>query len=68
MERFYIVAEICYRVTGPDEIMYKDDGILSQYRIAHSAKWDQWLDYEAVETFAQPEGAVNRIAPSPCRI
>jgi hypothetical protein len=64
MERFYIVAGICYRVTGPDEIMYKDDGVLSHYRIAHSARWDQWLDYEAVETLTQPEGDPTFLDPA----
>lgn len=56
MERFYIVAGICYRVTGPDEIMYQDDGVLSQYRVACSPQWDHWLDYAAVETLTHPEG------------
>lgn len=55
MERFYRLADITFRITGKDEEMYQEDGVLTSFRVAELAA-DHSIHYEIVEHLPEPEG------------
>ena len=55
MERFYEIAGVRFRVSGPKHEMYADDGILSLYR-AEPGSWGHSFQCTYCDTVPEPEG------------
>lgn len=55
MERYYEIAGIPICVTGADEWMYRDDGVLAPFRTQTKACACS-LEVQVVDTLCQPEG------------
>jgi len=55
MERFYCIAGIHIRVLIPDELMYRNDGVLSVF-VTEEKEWDYSLKLESAEPLLLPEG------------
>lgn len=56
MERFYRFAGITFRISGPDPDMFRQDGVLSPFRV-DGPGFDHSIAYEVVPTLPAPEGA-----------
>lgn len=55
MERFYRFADITFRITGEDDLMYGDEGVLLPFRVA-GPNFDHSLTYRVVDSLPLPEG------------
>lgn len=55
MERFYRYAGITFRVSGPDEQLYRQDGVLEPFRTT-GPDFDYSMELEIVAALASPEG------------
>lgn len=55
MERFYKIADFIFRVSGPDEWMYKQDGILMPFAFEGNS-YHHHLEFEVVEDLDKPVG------------
>lgn len=55
MERFYRFADITFRISGNDEDMYQDDGVLTPFRVT-GIEYDHSIRFEIVESLPIPEG------------
>lgn len=55
MERLYRFADITFRITGRDDDLYQEDGMLAPFRVTEQ-KWDHSVSFEIVEQLPAPEG------------
>lgn len=55
MERYYSFANVDYCVTGPDDRMYQDDGILAPFRTEKKTSCHR-VHLEVTDTLGEPEG------------
>lgn len=55
MERLYRFADTTFQISGNDEDMYQDDGVLTAFRVSQQAA-DHAVHYEIVDSLPEPEG------------
>jgi len=55
MERYYRFADIIFCITGNDNDMYLEDGVLAPFRV-DGPEFDHSIHYEIVEHLPKPEG------------
>jgi hypothetical protein len=55
MEQFYRFAGITFRITGNDEEMYCEDGVLTPFRTTGPC-FDHSISYQVVDSLPPPEG------------
>lgn len=55
MERYYRFADISFRITGDEEAMYREDGVLAPFRVAEQP-FDHETCFEIVDQLPQPHG------------
>lgn len=55
MERFYRFAGITFRITGNEEDMYREDGVLQPFRV-EGPDFDHSVSYRVVDSLPLPEG------------
>jgi hypothetical protein len=55
MDRFYRFAGITFRVTGNEEEMYREEGILLPFRVSGPG-FDHSVSYRVVDSLPRPEG------------
>lgn len=55
MERFYRIADINFRISGQNQWMYRNDGVLAPFR-TESVEPDQSIVLEVADQLSEPEG------------
>lgn len=62
MERFYRFADFTFRVSGAQDQLYQEDGVLKGYRVSGPA-FDHSMEFEIVSALREPKGDCTFVSP-----